>query len=698
MTDRSSAALRAVAFACLVAAAAPAAAHEAPLPAAAAPVPSADAVKARLAVPPADAETWVITSVGGTHGSAKRWTAPDGTRWGRDSLLLRGLFQEVDQQTTLGPDGSPVRIVIRGASTSGDQAETYEASGGRYRYKTPVDEGEGALAPGQYYAPFGGTLDGNLQFFEAVMKAPGRTLALAPSGRVTLEPLATATVSNGKETKTLQAWAVAGLGLSPVPVWSDGDRFFGNVGFLNFLPQGWESVAPELSRVQDAAMAKRAPAIFERFAKTPEGPVAFTGVRLYDADARVFRDAMTVVVRGDRIAAVGPASSVRVPAGARVIPGAGKTLVPGLWDNHQHYGDDSTGPLLLSMGVTSVRDPGNKPEDSIARKKRVDGRLLLGPRIVPVMLIDGPGQYSAQVAVVVKTEAEALAAVERAKAEGFSGIKLYGSLDPKFVAPMAARAKALGLRVQGHVPAAMRPLDAVRAGYDEITHINFVMMQAMPDAVVDASNTLQRFYGPARYAADVDLKSPQMAAYLDELARRGTAVDPTLAIFDAGFCEEPGRISSMYAPYADALPPTVQRGLKTGGFATLPDLPRDRMCAGGRKLGELVVELNRRGTPILAGTDGNGLELIRDVELYVRHGMSPEDALATLTINPARAFGLDKETGSVAVGKKAELALIDGDPRADIGRLRHVEWVMREGWLMNAADLRAAAGLAGGPK
>lgn len=238
MTKPLTGVLSAAVLAFALAAGGPAFAHEQGAAApAAAPTPSADAIKARLAAPPADAETWVITSVGGTHGYAKRWTAADGTRWGRDSLLLRGLFSEMDQQTTLGPDGRPTKIVIRGASTSGDQAETYEVANGRYRYKTPVDEGEGVLSPGQYYSTFGGTLDGNLQFFDAVMKAPGRSLPLAPSGRVTLEPLTTATVSNGRDTRTLQAWAVVGLGLSPVPVWSDGDRFFGNVGFLNFLPQ-----------------------------------------------------------------------------------------------------------------------------------------------------------------------------------------------------------------------------------------------------------------------------------------------------------------------------------------------------------------------------------------------------------------------------------------------------------------------------
>jgi hypothetical protein len=97
---------------------------------------------------------------------------------------------------------------------------------------------------------------------------------------------------------------------------------------------------------------------------------------------------------------------------------------------------------------------------------------------------------------------------------------------------MADLAHKLGLHVHGHIPHGMRPLDAVRDGYDEITHINFVMMQAMPDDVVQKSNTLQRFVGTAKYAAGVDLHSPKMTAYLDELARRRIAVDPTLTFFE----------------------------------------------------------------------------------------------------------------------------------------------------------------------
>jgi len=323
---------------------------------------------------------------------------------------------------------------------------------------------------------------------------------------------------------------------------------------------------------------------------------------------------------------------------------------------------------------------------------------MLGPRIVPSLLIDGPGPYTAQVAVVVHNLDEALAAVHRAKDTGYFAIKLYGSLDPAWVQPMAELAHSLGLRVHGHIPHGMRTLDAVRAGYDEITHINFVMMQAMPDDVVATDNGMNRFIGIGKYAADVDLHSKAMTEYLDELARRHTAVDPTLVTFEDLYVPERGTFPAADAPYTDTLPPQLARGLLSVAMAPTPDLSREQMRASFAKLQMLLPELYRRHIPILAGTDGFGFELIRELELYVAAGMQPEEALATATVIPAETYHLSDVTGSLSVGKLAELALIDGDPSKKIGDLRQVELVMRDGKLMKAADLRAALGISGLPK
>jgi len=654
----------------------------------------------QLAKPPADAKVWAITSGGGAarHGQVSLWTTPDGARWSRYSLNLRGFVTDIDEQNRFASDGTLQSMVIRGHTPGGDAAESYEAKDSTYTWTSPVDHGTGKVRPGLEYVAFGGSFDSYSFIIDHLIKAPDHSVGLLPSGRAHLEPLTTLTVSNGKETKALTAYGLTGFGLSPFPIWMEGDHLFGVAGFLDFLPEGWAKVGPELSKAQDAALAKRAPELVAKIARTPSGPVAFRNVKLYDADARKFRDGMTVVVANGRVASVAPAARARIPAHAEVIDGTGKTLIPGLWDNHQHYGDDSTGPLLLASGITSVRDPGNQREELLARKKRIEQGQLLGQRIVPSLLIDGPGPYTAQVAEVVHNQQEALAAVRKAKRLGYFGIKIYGSMDPSWVKPMAALAHQLGLHVHGHIPHGMRPLQAVRDGYDEITHMNFVMMQAMPDDVVQKSNTLARITGTAKYAADVDLHSKEMTAYLDELGRRHVAVDPTLVVLEASLVPDSGTIPPADAPYADTLPPQLVRGLLQSALAPTADMPRERMRASFAKVQALVPELEKRHVTILSGTDGFGFEVIHELELYVQAGLTPEQALATATINPARVYGLSRETGSIAKGKLAELALIDGDPQKNIGDLRQVELVMRDGKLMKTSDLRAAIGISGPPK
>ena len=654
----------------------------------------------QLAKPPADARIWTLTSSNGVsnHGQTALWTAKDGTHWSRFSFNLRGFVSEIDEQNRFASDGTLQSLIVRGHTPQGDAAETYEVKNGTYTYKSPVDHGTGKTAPNLAYVAFGGTFDSFVFLIEAMLKSPTHSIDLLPSGHGSIAPLTTLEVNNGKEKKTLTCYAITGFGLSPFPVWMDGDKFFGNPGVVSLLPAGWENVGEAMSKAQDEALAKLAPAQYAAIAKTPAGAVAFTNVKLYDADARKFLTGMTVVVNNGIFADEGPSVKVKVPAGAQVIDGTGKTLIPGLWDNHQHYGDDSTGPLLLASGITSVRDPGNQENELLARKKRIDDRQLLGQRIVPSLLIDGPGPYTAQVAYVVHNEAEAVAAVHHAKDKGYFAIKLYGSLDPAWVKPMADEAHKLGLHVHGHIPHGMRPLEAVHAGYDEITHINWVMAQALPDDVIKVSNGMARFTGTGKYAKDVDLHSPMMTAYLDELAARHIAVDPTLVTFEDLYVPDAGTYPAADAPYVDTLPSQFARGFLSSAMAPTPDLSRETMRASFNKLKDLVVELNKRHIFVLAGTDGVGFELIRELQLYTEAGMSVEDALATATINPANVYGMADKTGSLAKGKLAELALIDGDPQKNITELRQVELVMRDGKMMNTSDLRASLGISGAPK
>src|SRR5262249_28066233 len=161
--------------------------------------------------------------------------------------------------------------------------------------------------------------------------------------------------------------------------------------------------------------------------------------------------------------------------------------VPGMWDCHMHASDDYTGLQELSLGITSIRDPGNDDVRTMDRRTRAAAAALLFPRVYPSSLIDGKGTYTAQVANVATSEAEAVALVDRAKANGFTGVKFYGTFNPAWLPRAIAEAHTLGLHVHGHIPAGIRPLDAINDGYDEITHINWIIMQAMPDDIIRES-------------------------------------------------------------------------------------------------------------------------------------------------------------------------------------------------------------------
>jgi imidazolonepropionase-like amidohydrolase len=651
----------------------------------------------QLAKAPADARQFTILSTTAHHGSDKVWTTSDGTRMIRESFVLRGQIFEMDEAIKLGADGMQVDDVVRGSTPNGDAGETFKRRGGTAEWKSQVDAGSATYKSAAYYVTQSQTFSGGGMLLEALLAAPDKSLALLPGGRAHAEKLTEATVTDGKTTQVVTAWAVTGLSNSPIPMWATAqNKFFGMYIGIAILPVGYEGELQKLNKAHDEALAARSPLVLKQLLKTPEGPVAFMHVRAFVGGTK-FVDDQTVVVDKGVIVAEGDAAAVAVPAGAQVIEGKGKTLVPGLWDSHQHFGDDSSGPFLLSLGITSARDPGNDNGLTIARAKRRAAGELLSPKVYPSALIDGKGPNSAQLGTIVTSQTEAIAAVDKAKADGFTGIKFYGTYHPEWVEPAAAEAHRLGLHVHGHLPAGMRPSQAIAAGYDEITHIYFVSMEAMPDSVVTTSNGINRFQGTGRYLKDVDLNAPPMKGLVATMAAKKIVSDPTLVVVEALFVPENGDLSAAYAPYVGTLPPATERGFRQGGFAVPKDLTRDDFRKSFRKEVELVGMMHKAGVPIVAGTDGSGMELVRELELYELAGFTPEEALAAATIVPAKNVGVDKTTGSIEVGKVADLVLVEGDPSKRIGDLRNTRTVMMGGKLMDADALRTASGFSGRP-
>jgi imidazolonepropionase-like amidohydrolase len=651
----------------------------------------------QLAKPPAGAQEFIVLSTSGTNGTSYNWVAADGSLMSRSSVRLRGMAWEVDQRTRLGSDHMPSSLEIRGSTPTGDAAETFSVTGRQAKWKTPVDHGDAAYPGSTFYVAVGGTFS-DPSFVETLLSSQDHSMALLPGGKARAERLTELSVGEGPKLKKVVAWAISGLGPSPAPIWATEDgKFFGSVGGLSVLPVGYESALKAMMKAQDDALSAQSPALAKRLARTPAGPVVFTHVRAFVDGAR-FVDDQDVVVEHGLITSVGPAGAGKLPSDAQVIDGTGKTLVPGLWDSHQHVADDSAGPFLLSLGITSARDPGNDNDLTMARAKRRAAGDLLMPHVYPSMLIDGKGPNSAQLGTIATSAEEAVADVRKAKAEGFTGIKFYGTYNPAWVAPAAAEAHKLGLHVHGHVPAGMRPSEAIASGYDELTHIYFVSMEAMPKDVVDTSNGINRFNGTGRYAKDLNLDAAPMKPLLDTMVAKHIYADPTLVVVESLFVPENGDLSPAYAPYVGTLPPATERGFRTGGFAVPKDLTREDFRKSFGKLSDLVALMHKDGIPIVAGTDGSGMELVRELELYVAAGFTPEEALQAATIRTAQLVQADKTTGSIAVGKNADLVLVEGDPSRRIGDLRNTRVVMMDGKLMDADELRSASGFSGRPK
>jgi cytosine/adenosine deaminase-related metal-dependent hydrolase len=660
---------------------------------------SAQVPVAELAKPPAGARHFIIQSTGGKHGDSWTWVAADGTRMGRESMNLRGQVFELDSSGKAGADGLPSSLTIRGVTPQGDAAETFTISGGTAGWKSPVDAGTASYAAPAFYVSQGGPIDTTAWFLEALLARPDKSLDLLPGGKARAAKLVDLAVGDGTAKQTITLWAITGISTSPLPIWSDANnRFFALTFGIAWLPETYAGEQKRIEEAQAGAMAAQAPGLVKALVTVPVAPVAFTGVRLFDADAPRFLADQTVIVDKGTITAVGGRASIAVPANAQVIDGRGKTLIPGLWDCHMHVGDDFTGLQELSMGVTSVRDPGNDDVRTIDRRSRAAAGELLSPHVYPSSLIDGKGPFTAQVANVATSEAEAIALVDKAKANGFTGIKFYGTFNPAWLPASIREAHKLGLHVHGHIPAGIRPVDAINAGYDEVTHINWVMMQAMPDSVIPVSNGIMRFEGPGRYAKDVNLEGPAIKTIIGAMASKRVYSDPTMVAFESLYVPNNGDLSPSYAPFVGTMPPTTERGFRTGGFAVPKDLARADYRASWAKMVSLLGLMHKAGVPIVAGTDGAGIELVHELEIYVQAGLSPAEALAAATIVPARLVGQQTKTGSVKVGKAADLALVDGDPSSRIGDLRQTRVVMLDGKLLDADALRTAAGFSGRPK
>jgi imidazolonepropionase-like amidohydrolase len=306
-------------------------------------------------------------------------------------------------------------------------------------------------------------------------------------------------------------------------------------------------------------------------------------------------------------------------------------------------------------------------------------RDTLGPRIVFAGIVDGPGPFQGPTHVLVANEAEARAAVDAMADAGFILVKVYSSVKPELVRAIVDEADKRGLRVGGHIPAGMTAERAVRAGYDEVQHMNMLFLNFMFDLAPD-TRTPARLTAPAEHGADLDFDDPKVKDFIALLADRHVTVDPTLQIFEGLMLDRPGEMARAYRAVGDRLPPTVRRGLMDGGLPVKGAEQAATYEASFRAMLRMLAALHDAGVPIVAGTDSlGGFAIVHELELYVKAGIPAAEVLQMATLGAARANGLGDELGSIAPGKLADLILVDGDPSTDPAALRNLRLVVKGG-------------------
>jgi imidazolonepropionase-like amidohydrolase len=471
--------------------------------------------------------------------------------------------------------------------------------------------------------------------------------------------------------------------------------------------------------------------LFGTSATAQEAALVIAHVTVVDVVTGERRPDQTVIVEGDRIAAVGPAADVTVPATAVVVDGSRRFLIPGLWDMHAHalLRWRWAAPLNVAFGVTGIRDMATDTPLAEIRRLRDDvaaGRAL-GPRIVAAgPLVDGVPPIFPEYPAI-ENEAEARAVVDSLADAGADFIKVYTRQPRDVFLAVVDQARRRGLRVAGHVPLTVSTAEASDAGLWSVEHVyrhrmacsaaedeiraalqQQVQAEAREDwGTYDALEEATLGLGIASYSVE------RCEALGRRLAGNGTWVVPTLVEMRSRF-----RPERYYEPRFDSLftqvtlryvPRHVVAGWRDGLAYQLGlrfgRAPSDSAFDAGERMRareietrlRMVGDLHRGGAGILAGTDAfesfplviYGVSLHEELALLVEAGLTPLEALQAATLNPALALERTGDHGAVSPGKLADLVLLDADPLDDIANTTRIHAVILNGELLDRSALDA---------
>lgn len=631
---------------------------------------------------PADAVFTVMTS-GTPIGALEVWREADRYAIGYE-FRNNGRGPTFEEAIHLGAGGHPVHWTIEGATTFGNQVDEHfhrEGDGesdGAARWRDSTGEGQAHPGGPALYVPQNASPYALGLAARALMAEPGRTLPALPGGQLRLDPVEILEVTHADgAAREVQAWALSGASLNPSWVIMDGAQFFASVSpRFSVIAQGFEGEDSRLRERAGAWEAERYSAIQERVARRYDGPVRISDVRVFDPDTQALTAPVSVRIEGERIVSL-DAPDVR-RAGETVIDGAGGTLVPGLFEMHAHLGETAAF-LNVAAGVTSVRDMGNDNDSLDRLEAEILAGRMAGPRIFRSAFIEGRSPFNSNSGVLVDSVEDAVAAVHAyADRGGFHQIKIYNSMSPDWIPEVIAAAREREMRVSGHIPAFTNADAMIAAGYDEITHINQLMLGWVLDADED-TRTLLRLTALKRLP-DLDLDSEAVNATLDAMAQRGVSIDPTLVIHESLLLSRNGELNPGAVDYIDHMPVSVQRSARSAWVEIASEADDAAYRGAFDQIIETLRRMRERGILLVPGTDtGGSFTYHRELELYQETGMSPAEILAWAGHGMAQYLGAGDELGRIAPGYYADFFLIPDDPTADLKAIKTISMVMADG-------------------
>lgn len=583
------------------------------------------------------------------------------------------------EELKLDAKGMPVAWKITGNSTFGNAInESFSMQRGTARWTDSTGSGT-AKPKGQaiYVAQEGSPWSAGL-YARALLADDDRSIPALPGGALSLAELEKVQVTGTGGAMTVTAYALSGTDLDPGYFLLDdkGALFAAISPRAVFVRRGFEGEDIKLRDLAVKYSTERFVKMQAKAANNYKAPVRITNVRVFDPVSMTLTEPRSVVVRGRHIAAVLPANSSATP-GEVTIDGDGGTLVPGFYEMHGHIGQEDA-MLNILAGITSVRDMGNEIDVLDGLVERIESGVLAGPRVTKSGFIEGKSPFSSNNGKLVSSQQEAIDAARFYAARDYQAIKIYNSMNPEWIPALVKEAKALGLHVMGHVPAFTNADAMIAAGYDEMTHINQVMLGWVLEPGED-TRTLLRLTALQRLPS-LDLNSGRVNATIRAMVDNKVTIDPTFAIHESLLLSRNGTINPGMTDYVDHMPVGVQRSAKQA-WAKISSPADDKAYRGAfDQIAATIRKMHEAGIFLIPGTDmGGSFTFHRELELYQKAGMTPAQILRRATYDMAQYLKQDQSLGSIEKGKLADFFLIQGDPVKDLKAIKAIRMVAKDG-------------------